>query len=498
MNKSRERSSESPIASALRVVRVRTQNGSPRNCHGFVSYGKSLPASTGSWRSFGNKRASRGGTGQGRANEPGPGAQGGGVQNGDVQVPWQSARDLLNQLQRENRLESLGRETDGFNPGRSAPGTEPWKQDFAKWDDLKVQVAASLERAERTAADRLRSQQANDRLNAGATQAVPEAIAAWWRSTTVPPAPWPNNMQFAIALPWWTLLLVAAAAGVVAWACYAGAIVALPMRRRAVLTTLRALTLLLLVACLLRPVRVMPPDSSSDVVVPMLVDVSRSMGLADVNGRRRIDAARDLFDRQVLPALAGRFVPELWTFGDSTRTRRRFCVSARMPRAATSQERCGHCESDIASARLRRSSSCRMEATPEHRMRRPSMDAGAVPVYAIGVGAPRVASDLEVLDVSAGEMAVTDSSVDISVAAVNRGGAAPFDLRVLENGRPIDIRRVVPAADGGPVRAVFTVSPPRDAATLYTVEIPSLPGERVLENNRRSVLVEPAGRRAGC
>ena len=46
---------------------------------------------------------------------------------------------------------------------------------FTKWDELKVQVAAALERAERTAADRLRDQQATDRLNAGATQAVPEA-----------------------------------------------------------------------------------------------------------------------------------------------------------------------------------------------------------------------------------------------------------------------------------------------------------------------------------
>jgi hypothetical protein len=117
----------------------------------------------------------RGGAGRGRANEPGRGAEGGGVQNGDVQTPWQDARELLGELQRENRLESLAREADGFNPGRSAPGTEAWKQDFTKWDELKVQVAAALERAERTAADRLRDQQANDRLNAGATQAVPEA-----------------------------------------------------------------------------------------------------------------------------------------------------------------------------------------------------------------------------------------------------------------------------------------------------------------------------------
>ena len=121
----------------------------------------------------------KGGTGRGRANEAGPGAQGGGVRNGDVQrdvqTPWQSARELLGELQREHRLESLARESDGFSPGRSAPGTEAWKQDFAKWDELKVQVGAALERAERTAADRLRDQQANDRLNAGATQAVPEA-----------------------------------------------------------------------------------------------------------------------------------------------------------------------------------------------------------------------------------------------------------------------------------------------------------------------------------
>jgi hypothetical protein len=105
---------------------------------------------------------------------PGAGVQGGGVQNGDAQAPWQTARELLNELQRENRLENPS-EAEGFNPGRSAPGTEAWKQDFAQWDELKVQIAAALERAEQTAADRARAEQSRDRLNAGATQAVPES-----------------------------------------------------------------------------------------------------------------------------------------------------------------------------------------------------------------------------------------------------------------------------------------------------------------------------------
>ena len=61
-----------------------------------------------------------------------------------------------------------------LNPGISAPGTEAWKQDFAKWEELKVQLAAALENAETSLASQLREQESKDRLNAGATQAVPE------------------------------------------------------------------------------------------------------------------------------------------------------------------------------------------------------------------------------------------------------------------------------------------------------------------------------------
>jgi uncharacterized membrane protein len=300
-------------------------------------------------------------------------------------------------------------------------------------------------------------------------------------------------MQFAIALPWGTLLLIAVAVCVVAWASYAGAIVGLPQSQRAVLTALRALTLLLLVACLLRPVRVMPPDAS-DVVVPVLVDVSRSMGLADMEGQTRLDMANELIERQIRPTLARRFVPELWTFGDGLERNEGAALSASARRSDLSGAlralRDRYRERKVAAVVVVSDGgdTGAQDAAA-------ALDAAAAPVFAVGVGAPRVASDLEVLTLSAGEMAVADSSVDISVAAVNRGTAAPFDLRVLENGRPIDLRRVVPAADGGPVRAVFSVSPARDAATLYTVEIPSAAGERVLENNRRSVLVEPAGPR---
>src|SRR5262249_31946064 len=124
-------------------------------------------------------------------------------------------------------------------------------------------------------------------------------------------------MQFAISLPWWVLVLLVAAVAAVAWGAYTRVLVPLAPRHRALLTTLRGLSLLLLVACLLRPVRVMPPATESDAVVPILVDVSRSMRLSDAGGRTRVDAARDLLVRQLRPALEGRFQSEVWTFGDT-------------------------------------------------------------------------------------------------------------------------------------------------------------------------------------
>ncbi len=300
-------------------------------------------------------------------------------------------------------------------------------------------------------------------------------------------------MQFALAPPWWMLLLLAAGIGLMAWMSYAGALGTLGRQRRAALVGLRALTLLLLVICLLRPVRVVPPAGDADAVVPVLLDASRSMGLADAEGQPRLDAARQLL-QQIQPALQQRFRTEVWTFGD------------RLARLETDSLSATQRQSDLSGAlralreryRERRVAGVVVisdggeTGTEEAAALVPD---GAVPIYTVGMGTPRVDADLEVVDVSAGEVALAESSVDLIVAAVRRGGAAPFDIRVLENGKPIDVRRVAPAADGSPVRAVFTVSPPRDTAAVYTAEIPTAAGEKVGENNRRSVLVEPPGRR---
>ena len=69
-------------------------------------------------------------------------------------------------------------------------------------------------------------------------------------------------------------------------------------------------------------------------------------------------------------------------------------------------------------------------------------------------------------------------------------------MRVSANGRPVEVRRVTPSAEGAPVHAVFTVSPEPDVPTVYTVQIPDGAGRARRREQQRSVLVPPqTGRR---
>jgi len=55
----------------------------------------------------------------------------------------------------------------------SAPGTEAFKQDFARWDEMRRQATQALENVESTLSKKLQAKQAKDRLAAGADDKPP-------------------------------------------------------------------------------------------------------------------------------------------------------------------------------------------------------------------------------------------------------------------------------------------------------------------------------------
>lgn len=133
-----------------------------------------------------SRATSQGSTRASSSEQRGTGQQGGQAQGasggsgeGDGGELAELRQDLLREMrQRQDVMDTLRRDDpgaaramsalEGWAPGRSAPGTEAWKQDFARWEALKRQVSLALERHETELAQRLSAREARDRLAAGA------------------------------------------------------------------------------------------------------------------------------------------------------------------------------------------------------------------------------------------------------------------------------------------------------------------------------------------
>jgi hypothetical protein len=90
----------------------------------------------------------------------------------------QEARELLNQVGRDNpevKNGGIGFTFEGQGMVMSAPGTEPFKQDFAKWEQLRKQVTLALDRAESELSRKLQARDTRDRLAAAAADEPPAA-----------------------------------------------------------------------------------------------------------------------------------------------------------------------------------------------------------------------------------------------------------------------------------------------------------------------------------
>ena len=299
-------------------------------------------------------------------------------------------------------------------------------------------------------------------------------------------------MSFAASVPWWVLIALVCGAGFTAYWAYARPLVPLSLRQRSLLAALRFVGLSLLILFLLRPVALVPVVTHN-VVVPILVDASLSMRVADVDGARRIDHAATLVRDEILPRLDPGFQVELLTFGSDVALADVTTLEASEPRSDLS----GAVTAVVDRYRDRSVAGIVVVSdggdTGYQDARRPPTD-GGVPIYAIAVGSSWLSYDLEVADLNAANPTMSGSVVDVEVSVVGYGHEdSPVEVRLLEDGRLLQVRRVLLAGDGVPLLTVFQVSPKREGPTMYTVQIPINPDETVTENNTRSVLVTPPG-----
>ncbi len=250
-------------------------------------------------------------------------------------------------------------------------------------------------------------------------------------------------MHFAAPIPWWAVGLVAAAIAAVAFWSYRRPLAPLSGAQRWTLTALRALALGLVALFLCRPVILLPPVADRDLVVPVLVDVSRSMRIADADGATRLARAAAIFEQDIAPSLAGAFTPEVYAVGDSW--------TAAQPADFRSDGRRSNLAEAVDAIRER----YRGRRVPGIVLISDGATTGSAeahaegaPLFTIGVGSADGPSDREVVGLSAGDPRIDQTSIDLRVSTVSRGyGRSPFQLRILANGRLLESRTVTPAAE---------------------------------------------------
>ncbi|HEY7283811.1 MAG TPA: DUF4175 family protein [Vicinamibacterales bacterium] len=113
--------------------------------------------------------------GEGQGSGAGTGTDAGRLRE-EVQRAMQETRDLMEQLRRDDpsfNRGGTGFTFEGQGMTTSAPGTEAFKQDFAKWEDLRRQATLALENAQSTLSKKLQARESKERLAAGADDKAP-------------------------------------------------------------------------------------------------------------------------------------------------------------------------------------------------------------------------------------------------------------------------------------------------------------------------------------
>lgn len=265
-------------------------------------------------------------------------------------------------------------------------------------------------------------------------------------------------------------------------------------RDRAVLLALRSLALLLVAACLFRPALLVSAAAPQRNVLALVVDDSRSMRIADVDGRPRADVVRTLLapDGALVRELGERFTVRTFRFAsDAARTSDVGALAFDGARSrvegalrAVRQELAGVPLAGIVLVTDGADNADVDALAPT------SPDGRPVPVFTVGVGSERLATDVEITRVDVPRTALRGGAITADVTIAQSGLAGESAQLIVEDDARIIATHdvVLPGADE---RRPVRVSIPAEETGVRRLRFRVAPqaGELLTENNAREALV---------
>ncbi len=312
-------------------------------------------------------------------------------------------------------------------------------------------------------------------------------------------------LAFAAPIPLW--LIVVASLGVLALSLVPylrGS--ALRAGDRIALSLLRAVSIALVAWCIARPVLVLSESIAQKNVVGIVVDDSRSMRVADVDGKARSAIVARLAggpDSALLKALAAKYQLRVFRASGGGRLTDAGAVQydGSRTRLVTSLMRV---QDDLAGAPTAglvllsdgadNSSGVSGERALTDQLL--ALRARGVPVYTVGIGGERFAKDIELSRVEAPRAVLRDASLFVEAVVVQRGfGGSKIPIVVEDSGRIVGSTTVSLPRDGEATQVRIRIPASEIGARLLRVNIPVQAGELVKENNERYTLVVVRDRR---
>jgi uncharacterized membrane protein len=296
-------------------------------------------------------------------------------------------------------------------------------------------------------------------------------------------------------LPPWLLGALALAAVAVVVIMYRR-VTTVPMRDRLFLGALRIAALMLIIACLFRPTMVLSSAVPQRNLLAVMLDDSRSMRLADVDGATRLSAEQKLMSdsSDVVKRLSARFALRFFRFGADAH-----------PASGTVGLTAGGTRTDIASA---------LNSTRDELAGLPlsgivlvtdgadngggdigasllALRARRVPVYTVGIGQERFTHDIAIERVSAPPTILAGASTIIEAVISLRGvSGEKTTLTVEANDQIVATQETTLPAKGDVARVRLLIPPMAPGTYRIAVKAKPLANETLVENNEFHTVLE--------
>ena len=255
---------------------------------------------------------------------------------------------------------------------------------------------------------------------------------------------------------------------------------------RAALAAVRTAILLLIGFCLAGPALELASAVPQRNFIGILIDDSRSMRIADMNGRARSETVQQLFGRDsaLVRRLGERFQLRFFRFSSTTERTEdpaTLTYAGARTRLGPALERVREELAQVPLAGI-----VVVSDGADNGADSTAAEPAPVPVYTVGIGAERYQRDIEIAEVHAPASTLEGSTVAVDLVVTHAGyGGRTVQVRAEEGGRILGSREVKLNASGTAQPVRLLVPAPESGTRTLRVSIAPDAAEAMAENNRR-------------